>query len=186
MIGNFVPFAMGSGGNRTSGDHAVGSKTPVSPSAAANANSQQTNQTRKKGRIDVKDVFNNDDDDDAANTAKKRKLVPLGECLTFVTNSNKKLSRYLQSLFLADYGEDKKKKAEEPTKPGKEESTKSQEEKRKHIKSLIDKIPTDKNALFGYQLDWAVIDNVSINYIFTSFVSRTIRLFFGVAFINIT
>lgn len=64
--------------------------------------------------------------------------------------------------FITDYGEEKKKKStEEASKPGKEESTKSQEEKRKHIKSLIDKIPTDKNALFGYQLDWAVIDNVS-------------------------
>lgn len=78
VIGNFVPFAMGSGGNRAN-DHGVGSKTPVSPSTATNANSQQSNQTRKRGRIDVKDVFNNDDDDDAANNAKKRKLVPLGK-----------------------------------------------------------------------------------------------------------
>lgn len=66
----------------------------------------------------------------------------------------------------ADYGDDKKKK-EEASKAGKEETTKSQEEKRKHIKSLIDKIPTDKNALFGYQLDWAVIDNVSADVICT-------------------
>lgn len=175
-IGNFVPFAMGSGGNRASGDHAVGGKTPVSPSATANANSQQANQTRKKGRMDVKDVFNNDDDDDAANTAKKRKLVPLGECLTIVINPDERKLDHLQLLLPADYGEDKKKKAEEATKPGKEESTKSQEEKRKHIKSLIDKIPTDKNALFGYQLDWAVIDNVSINYIFINFAFRTVRI----------
>jgi len=77
-IGNFVPFAMGSGGNRAS-DHSIGGKTPVSPNTAVNTNSQQTNQTRKKGRIDVKDVFNNDDDDDTANNAKKRKLVPLGK-----------------------------------------------------------------------------------------------------------
>ena len=64
-------------------------------------------------------------------------------------------------FFSADYGEEKKKK-EEIAKNAKEENSKSQEEKRKHIKSLIDKIPTDKNALFGYQLDWAVIDNVII------------------------
>ncbi|XP_032666811.1 RNA-binding protein 25-like isoform X2 [Odontomachus brunneus] len=152
---NFVPFAMGSGGNRASGDHAVGNKTPVSPSAAANVNSQQANQTRKKGRIDVKDVFNNDDDDDAANTAKKRKLVPL------------------------DYGEDKKKKTEETTKPGKEESTKSQEEKRKHIKSLIDKIPTDKNALFGYQLDWAVIDNTLMEKRIRPWINKKIIEYIG-------
>lgn len=36
---------------------------------------------------------------------------------------------------------------------------KSQEEKKKHIKSLIEKIPTEKDALFAYQLDWSAIDN---------------------------
>lgn len=36
---------------------------------------------------------------------------------------------------------------------------KSQEEKRQHIKSLIEKIPTEKNDLFAYQLDWSAIDN---------------------------
>jgi len=82
IIGNFIPFAMGSGSNRAGSDHAVGNKTPVSPSAAAN--SQQANQTRKKARIDVKDVFNNDDDDDAVNNAKKRKLVPLGNYFFFI------------------------------------------------------------------------------------------------------
>lgn len=77
ITGNFVPFAMGSGGNR-GGDHGIGNKTPASPSTAINVSTQQTNQNKKKGRIDVKDVFNNDDDDDGANNAKKRKLVPLG------------------------------------------------------------------------------------------------------------
>lgn len=76
-----------------------------------------------------------------------------------------------------DYGDEKKKKAEDATKPGKEESTKSQEEKRKHIKSLIDKIPTDKNALFGYQLDWAVIDNVSVTLVQTFFLTLSFILF---------
>jgi hypothetical protein len=57
---------------------------------------------------------------------------------------------------LTDYGDEKKKKEDK-----KEEVTKSQEEKRKHIKTLIDKIPTDKTALFAFQLDWAAVDNVS-------------------------
>lgn len=83
LVGNFVPFAMGNAGNRPS-DHNVGGKTPVSPSTV-NTTLQQTSQTRKRGRIDVKDVFNNDDDDDAANNAKKRKLVPLGKYFKFLT-----------------------------------------------------------------------------------------------------
>lgn len=62
-------------------------------------------------------------------------------------------------LVITDYGEEKKKKEEK-----KEEVTKSQEEKRKHIKTLIDKIPTEKTALFAFQLDWAAVDNVSTVY----------------------
>ena len=34
--------------------------------------------------------------------------------------------------------------------------TKESDEKRKHIKSLIDKIPTDKTALFEYAIDCIV------------------------------
>lgn len=63
-------------------------------------------------------------------------------------------------FFFLDYNEDKKtKKDKENGEKKSEESLKSQEEKRKHIKSLIEKIPTEKNALFAYQLDWSAIDN---------------------------
>ncbi|KAH0540393.1 RNA-binding protein 25 [Cotesia glomerata] len=150
---NFVPFAMGGSGNRNS-DHNSGNKTPVSPNSANNLQSAQ--QTKKKTRMDVKDVFNNDDDDDGTNNSKKRKLVPL------------------------DYGDEKKKKGgDDSSKGGKEESTKSQEEKRKHIKSLIDKIPTDKNALFGYQLDWAVIDNTLMEKRIRPWINKKIIEYIG-------
>lgn len=61
-------------------------------------------------------------------------------------------------LLFADYGDDKKKKEE---KKDKEDSMKSLEEKKKYIKSFIEKIPTDKKVLFNYQIDWAAVDNVS-------------------------
>lgn len=38
------------------------------------------------------------------------------------------------------------------------DQAKSQEEKRRHIKSIIDKIPTEKADLFNYPLDWNEID----------------------------
>ncbi|XP_046400942.1 RNA-binding protein 25-like isoform X1 [Ischnura elegans] len=101
-----------------------------SPNAGLLMNNAAATQPRKK-KLDVKEVFNMDDDDDSnLGTAKKRKLVPL------------------------DYGDDKKKKEEK-----KEDVAKSQEEKRKHIKTLIEKIPTEKEALFAFQLDWAAVDN---------------------------
>lgn len=79
--GNFVPFAMGGGGPKGGADHPSGNKTPASPGSASNQNQQLVNIPKKKGRIDVKDVFNNDDDDDGTNNTKKRKLVPLGEII---------------------------------------------------------------------------------------------------------
>lgn len=63
------------------------------------------------------------------------------------------------STFFIDYGDERKKAKDEKKEEG---VGKSQEEKRKHIKTLIDKIPTDKNALFAFQLDWAAVDNVSM------------------------
>lgn len=86
----------------------------------------------KRRKTDLRDVFNPDEDDNSVQV-KKRKLVPL------------------------DYNEDKKNKKDGDKKN--DEATKSQEEKRKNIKSLIEKIPTEKDALFAYELDWSAIDN---------------------------
>lgn len=59
-----------------------------------------------------------------------------------------------------DYNDEKKSKKEKENNDKKIEDTqKSQEEKRKHIKTLIENIPTEKNALFAHKLDWAAIDD---------------------------
>ncbi|XP_050528271.1 RNA-binding protein 25 [Daktulosphaira vitifoliae] len=41
----------------------------------------------------------------------------------------------------------------------KEEESKAVEEKKKNIRQLIDRIPTDKDDLFSFHLDWSVVDN---------------------------
>lgn len=107
----------------------------------------------KRKKADLREVFN-PDEDDTSTQVKKRKLVPLGEKKSTVCDT------FLKYICL-DYNEDKKsnKKDKENNERKSEESLKSQEEKRKHIKSLIEKIPTEKNALFAYQLDWSIIDN---------------------------
>lgn len=116
----------------------TGLKMTLSKPIAFSPHGQQRDPKRKK--TDLREIFNPDEDD--TNTqVKKRKLVPL------------------------DYNEEKKNKKEalkdkeNGEKKASDESVKSQEEKRKHIKSLIEKIPTEKNALFAYQLDWSIIDN---------------------------
>lgn len=58
-----------------------------------------------------------------------------------------------------DYGDDNIKKEKEP---------KNSEEKRKNIKSLIEKIPTDKASLFAHPVEWSLVDNVNM-YFFERF-----------------
>lgn len=56
-----------------------------------------------------------------------------------------------------DFGDESNKKA-------KLKEEKNPEEKKKNIKALIDKIPTDKDALFSYEIDWEMVDPVRIVY----------------------
>lgn len=91
----------------------------------------------KRKKLAVDSVFNKFDDEEADELPRKRKLVPL------------------------DYGEDEKgglglDGAEVAGTKG----SVNTEEKRKHIKSLIEKIPTAKPELFSYPLDWAIVDSV--------------------------
>lgn len=110
---------------------------------------------RKKKKLDVKEVFNNDEDEENITTNKKRKLVPLDYSEEKKKGNGKEMNvkekESIQEMVPIQQNNNKEDK--------KEEHAKSQEEKRKHIKSLIDRIPTDKAALFSYILDWAAVDN---------------------------
>jgi len=81
----------------------------------------------------VDDVFNNDEEETAA--AKKRKLVPLD----YTDEERAAISGRMAPVAPAA----------------------SAEEKRKSIKNLIEKIPTAKDDLFAYPLDWTMVDSVS-------------------------
>ena len=87
----------------------------------------------KRKKLTVGDVFNQDDDD-VGHGPKKRKLEPL------------------------DYTQEEKEmvvpESEMPSRPT------TAEEKRKCIKMLIEKIPTAKEELFAYTLDWNMVDTV--------------------------
>ncbi len=81
----------------------------------------------------MESVFNRFDEDEVDEAPRKRKLVPL------------------------DYEDEEKGADVSAEAGGKGVNT---EEKRKHIKSLIEKIPTAKPELFNYPLDWSVVDTV--------------------------
>uniref|UniRef100_A0A672S0E3 RNA binding motif protein 25b n=1 Tax=Sinocyclocheilus grahami TaxID=75366 RepID=A0A672S0E3_SINGR len=85
----------------------------------------------KRKKLAVESVFNRFDDDEVDEAPRKRKLVPL------------------------DYEDEEKGVDMSMVAGGKGVNT---EEKRKHIKSLIEKIPTAKPELFNYPLDWSVVD----------------------------
>lgn len=71
-------------------------------------------------------------DEEEVTSAKKRKLIPL------------------------DYSEEERAAImPSPSKPT------TAEEKRKCIKNLIERIPTAKEELFAYKLDWTMVDSVS-------------------------
>lgn len=61
----------------------------------------------------------------------------------------------------------------------KDDAAKSQEEKRRHIKSIIDKIPTGKNDLFSYKLDWNEIDNVLMEKKIRPWINKKIIEYIG-------
>lgn len=82
-------------------------------------------------------------------------------------------------MYFADYNEEKKPKKDKEVNDKKSDESKSQEEKRKHIKSLIEKIPTDKNALFAYQLDWAAIDNTLMEKKIRPWINKKIIEYIG-------
>jgi RNA-binding protein 25 len=141
--------------NSNSGISSIGGVEKPLISLSLNANA-------KKKKLEVKDVFNNDDESEESNGPKKRKLVPLGEKYNFIYKGLLTNSLYLT----VDYDENTASKEQTPT-PGatttksskSKETAKSSEEKRKHIKSIIDKIPTEKLDLFNYPLDRGEIDS---------------------------
>jgi len=60
-----------------------------------------------------------------------------------------------------------------------ESSSKSADDKRKHIKSLIEKIPTDKAALFAFDIDWDLVDNQLMEKRIRPWVNKKIAEYIG-------
>ena len=117
----------------------------------------------KRKKLSLGDVFNQDDEATAA--SKKRKLVPLD-----YAGSHVHMNEPLKAAVAAAAAVAAVKK---PT---------TAEEKRKCIKNLIEKIPTGKNELFAYGLDWTMVDGVSACFgvsFYRHMFDVTSRLMFG-------
>lgn len=102
-------------------------------SPGATGSPSQPNAGKRK-KLPVDSVFDKFDDEEADEQPRKRKLVPL------------------------DYDDDKSLGVDGAGLSSIKGA--NAEEKRKHIKSLIEKIPTAKPELFSYALDWSMVDTV--------------------------
>ncbi|XP_065152546.1 RNA-binding protein 25 isoform X2 [Paramisgurnus dabryanus] len=114
-------------------------------------------QTGRRKALAVDSVFNKfDDDEEVEEAPKKRKLVPL------------------------DYSEDERGglglDGTEGTgsRPGV-----NTEEKRKHVRSLIEKIPTVKQELFNYPLDWTMVDMTLMDRRIRPWINKKIIEYIG-------
>lgn len=102
----------------------------------------------------MESVFNKFDDEEADEQPRKRKLVPL------------------------DYGDDDKSLGLDGAEISGAKGSINTEEKRKHIKSLIEKIPTARPELFSYPLDWTMVDSVKSGYLICNHLVNIIRFIF--------
>lgn len=122
----------------------------------------------KRKKLEVSSVFNQDEDEDANDQSRKLKLsLPSDEDkrLTDSLVKNNPLSGKENPLPHAN---------EEEEKPAI-----SAEDKRKSIKQLIEKIPTQKDELFAYPIDWSVLDKDLMEKRVKSWINKKIVEYIG-------
>ncbi|RWS27023.1 RNA-binding protein 25-like protein [Leptotrombidium deliense] len=122
----------------------------------ADVSNSATGDKRKK--LSVQDVFNANDDDDPLSGGKRRKLPSL---IDDNTDSNQSELSNTQKGF-----------SDNP-------KSMSSEEKRKQIKSLIEKIPTSKDELFKYSIDWPIVDNTLMEKRIRPWINKKITEYIG-------
>ena len=101
-------------------------------------------------KLEMRDVFNQGEDD-GATPSKKKRLPPSSH-----HSSSKKVHA-----------------------PGDGAGGGNSEDKRRHIKSLIEKIPTDKAALFEYKVDWDMVDAQLMEKRIRPWVNKKITEYIG-------
>ncbi|KAK5852787.1 hypothetical protein PBY51_006628 [Eleginops maclovinus] len=107
----------------------------------------------KRKKLPVDSVFDKFDDEETDEQPRKRKLVPL------------------------DYDDDKSLGVDGAGFSSIKGA--NTEEKRKHIKTLIEKIPTAKPELFSYPLDWSMVDTMLMERRVRPWINKKIIEYIG-------
>ncbi|MBN3298822.1 RBM25 protein, partial [Amia calva] len=103
------------------------------------------------------------------NAGKRKKLAVDSVFNKFDDEESDEIPRK-RKLVPLDYGEDEK---------GSTKGNVNTEEKRKHIKSLIEKIPTAKPELFSYPLDWSIVDTTLMERRIRPWINKKIIEYIG-------
>ncbi|KAM4690981.1 RNA-binding protein 25 isoform 1-T2 [Rhinophrynus dorsalis] len=105
------------------------------------------------------------------NAAKRKKLPVAADSVfnKFEDEDSDEVPRK-RKLVPLDYGDEDKNSAKNNV---------NTEEKRKHIKSLIEKIPTAKPELFAYPLDWAIVDTTLMERRIRPWINKKIIEYIG-------
>ncbi|KAM6969191.1 RNA-binding protein 25 isoform 2-T2 [Tautogolabrus adspersus] len=130
-------------------------KIGLSLKLGATNSPSQLNVGKRKKLATVESVFNKFDDEEADEQPRKRKLVPL------------------------DYGDDDKSLGLDGAELSGGKGNVNTEEKRKHIKSLIEKIPTARPELFSYPLDWTMVDSTLMDRRIRPWINKKIIEYIG-------
>ncbi|XP_064882006.1 RNA-binding protein 25-like isoform X1 [Oncorhynchus nerka] len=130
-------------------------KIGLSLKLGASPNHQIHTGSKRKKLANVDSVFNKFGEEEADEAPRKRKLVPL------------------------DYGEDDKSLGLDGAEVPGGKGGQNTEEKRKHIRSLIEKIPTARPDLFNYPLDWTAVDSTLMERRIRPWVNKKIIEYIG-------
>lgn len=127
--------------------------TPVSD--FQNSSSAIPNDKKKKS-LSLHDVFNSNEDDDKSQIAKKRKLPVF---IDDNTDSNQSLASN--------------------NKNSTDSKLLSSDDKRKQIKAVIDSIPTTKEELFKYEIEWDYVDSQLMEKRIRPWINKKITEYIG-------
>lgn len=126
-----------------------------SPGQTSGRKSPTSSGKRKKLSAAASQVFGNVDEEESAEARKKRKLVPLED------------------------EEARKQQQQDPQQQQQQVQHMNTEEKRKHIKSLIDRIPTSKEELFNFSFDRSLVDNALMDKRIRPWINKKIVEYIG-------
>jgi len=145
-------------------DHSAGGHLHTTTINPITLPGSKLDSSSKRRKMQVADIFNQDQDDDDDHKPKKKMKTGLPPITTTGGTGGESGG---------------KKSANDKSAAGENNKSSSVDDKKKHIQSLIEKIPTDKTALFEYNVDWDLVDNQLMEKRIRPWVNKKIAEYIG-------